>query len=185
VTLNGLSLQTTFHYKVTSRDADGNEASSPDATFVTPAPAGSAESPIGTQAPDFTLPCADGTSATLSSFKGKKVIINFWNLDCQYCMEEMPDFQTIRNNNPDIAMLMINTAIGGFTVNSTAVTNEVANKNYTFIVPLDESGTVVRAYNVTNGIPVTFFLDTNGIIKAYQDGMFSNTSAIQSKLSSY
>jgi len=187
VMLNGLPAGTVFHYKVTSRDAAGNEESSKDSTFTTPAQQSSG-SIIGTEAPDFTLTSTDGSSVTLSSFKGKKVIINFWNLDCQYCMKEMPDFQTIRNNNADIAMLMINTAYGGFTVDSTAVSNEVANRNYTFTVLLDESGSQARAYHfpgLEEGIPFTFFLDTEGVIKAYQDGMFPNAAAIQSMLGSY
>ncbi len=93
VILYGLAPRTTFHYKVVSRDADGNERSSPDATFVTPAPAGSS---IGDSAPDFTLACADGSQVTLSALHGKKVIINFWNLQCHYCMEEMPYFKEVR-----------------------------------------------------------------------------------------
>ena len=90
VVLYGLSPQTTFHYKVKSRDAGGNEASSPDATFVTPAPAGSG---IGNNAPEFSLECADGSTVTLSSFRGSKVIINFWHTSCAPCMEEMPLLQ--------------------------------------------------------------------------------------------
>jgi peroxiredoxin len=188
VMLNGLAPGTVFHYKVTSRDASGNEASSKDYTFTTPAQQSSGNSIIGTQAPDFTLNSVDGSSVTLSSFKGKKIIINFWNLDCQYCMKEMPDFQSIRNNNPNIVMLMINTAYGGFTVDSTAVAEAVASRNYTFTVLLDESGSQARAYHfagLEEGIPFTFFLNGDGVIKAYQDGMFSSSAAIQNMLGSY
>jgi len=185
VILNGLAPQTTFHYKVTSRDADGNEKSSPDATFVTPAPAGSS---IGNSAPDFTLACADGSQVTLSSLRGKKVIINFWNLACGYCMAEMPHFQTVRANHPesDVAMLVINSAAGGFSANRPeAVGEAITSANWTFTVPLDEAGTVSQAYNVTSGIPVTFFLDSNGIIKSKQDGAFPSAAEIESRLNSY
>ncbi|MGD0854435.1 MAG: redoxin domain-containing protein [Dehalococcoidia bacterium] len=183
VILNGLPLQTTFHYKVISRDADGNEASSPDSTFVTPAPAGSS---IGSTAPDFTLACADGSQVTLSSLHGKKVIINFWNLSCHYCMEELPYFQSIRTKYPDIAMLIINSAAGGFSSNQPAeVGNAITGANYTFTVPMDAAGTVAQAYNVTNGIPMTFFLDANGIIKNIQDGEFSSSAKIEAMLNSY
>ena len=185
VILYGLAPRTTFHYKVTSRDADGNEKSSPDATFVTPAPAGSS---VGDSAPDFTLACADGSQVTLSALHGKKAIINFWNLQCHYCMDEMPYFVSIREKYPEsgVAMLIINSAAGGFSANRReAVGAQITSGGYTFTVPLDEAGSVAQAYNVTSGIPVTFFVDSTGIIKSKQDGSFPNAAAIETMLNSY
>jgi len=185
VILNGLSPQTTFHYKVVSRDAEGNERSSPDATFATAAPAGSS---VGNSAPDFTLACTDGSQVTLSALQGKKVIVNFWNLNCHYCMEEMPYLQEVRANHPEssVAMLMINSAAGGFSANPPVYVGDALTQGgYTFTVPLDNAGAVAQAYNVTSGIPVTFFIDSNGIIKNKQDGSFANAAAIESRLSSY
>ena len=185
VILYGLAPRTTFHYKVVSRDADGNERSSPDATFVTPAPAGSS---IGESAPDFTLACADGSQVTLSALHGKKVIINFWNLQCHYCMEEMPYFKAIREKYPEssVAMLIINSAAGGFSSNRREAVGDAVNSGgYTFTVPLDEAGSVAQAYNVTSGIPVTFFVDSTGIIRSKQDGAFPSATAIETRLNSY
>lgn len=183
VVLYGLSPQTTFHFKVISRDADGNEASSPDATFATPAPAGSA---LGNSAPDFTLDCADGSKVTLSALRGKKVIINFWNTSCHFCMEELPYFQTIRTNNNDssVVVLAINSAAGGFAANKPEyVGSTIMQAGYTFTVPLDLTGQVAQLYNVSNGIPVTFFIDSGGLIRAKQDGAFSSANSIQNMLS--
>jgi peroxiredoxin/RNA polymerase subunit RPABC4/transcription elongation factor Spt4 len=185
VILNGLSPNTTFHFKVVSRDADGNESSSADATFVTPAPAGSM---VGNSAPDFTLRCADGSQVTLSALQGKKVIINFWNLSCGYCMSEMPYFKQVRSNYPEssVAMLVINTTAGGFPANrAEAVGDAITTNSWTFTVPLDEAGQVAQAYSVTSGIPVTFFIDADGIIKSKQDGSFPDAAAIETRLNSY
>jgi peroxiredoxin/RNA polymerase subunit RPABC4/transcription elongation factor Spt4/xanthosine utilization system XapX-like protein len=186
VILNGLAPQTTFHYKVISRDADGNEKSSADDTFTTPVPAGVDR---GDAAHDFTLRCADGSQVTLSSLQGKKVIINFWNLNCQYCMDEMPYFQTVRENHPEseVAMLMINSAAGGFPANRDEyVGAKITEQGWEFTVPLDDSGVVAQAYEVTSGIPVTFFIDSTGIIRAVQDGYFQGgAAAIESLLDSY
>jgi peroxiredoxin/xanthosine utilization system XapX-like protein len=187
VILNGLSPQTTFHYKVISRDASGNEISSADATFTTPVPAGSS---IGNSAPDFTLALANetGGQVTLSALRGKKVIVNFWNLNCTFCMQEMPHFQTVRSNHPDsqVAMLVINSATAGFSANRPeAVGAQITGASYTFDVPLDDSGVVAMAYDVNRFIPVTFFIDSNGIIRAKQEGAFSNAEAIESMLNSY
>jgi len=187
VILNGLAPQTTFHYKVISRDESGNEKSSADDNFTTPVPAGSA---VGNSAPDFTLPLAneEGGQVTLSTLQGKKVIINFWNLNCHFCMDEMPYFQEVRANHSEsqVAMLIINSAAGGFSANRReAVGAQIISGGYTFDVPLDESGAVSMAYDVNSGIPVTFFVDSSGIIRAKQDGVFANADDIEAKLNSY
>ena len=83
-------------------------------------------------------------------------------------------------------MLMINSAAGGFNANRDEyVGAEITNKEWTFTVPLDDSGVVAQAYDVTSGIPVTFFIDSSGIIRAKRDGAFTNAAAIETMLNSY
>ena len=41
-------------------------------------------------APDFTLPDANGTPITLSAFKGKVVLLDFWATWCHGCKTEIP-----------------------------------------------------------------------------------------------
>jgi RNA polymerase subunit RPABC4/transcription elongation factor Spt4 len=180
VSLYGLAPTTTFHFKVTSRDADGNEASSPDATFATAQPPGSA---IGNSAPDFTLQCADGTSVTLSSLRGSKVIVNFWHLNCSPCLAEMPAFQQMHVSNPSLPMLFIHgTALGA--VNPNAIGAYLTNNSYTMTVPMDVTGQVSTLYNISS-VPKTFFLDSSGIIRKIQDGSFSGQSQVEGMLNSY
>lgn len=179
VILYGLAPQTTFHYKVTSRDVAGNEKSSPDATFVTPVPAGSS---VGNSAPDFTLACADGKQVTLSALQGKRVIINFWHYSCTPCMAEMPLLEEMHKKYPEIPMLVIHgTALGPF--NEIQVGSILTNNNYTFTVPLDSLGQVGAAYSITT-IPKTFFIDSTGIIRKIQDVSFGGLSEIESMYNS-
>jgi len=44
----------------------------------------------GNVAPDFTLPTPEGTNLSLSSFKGKYVMLDFWGSWCHWCIEGIP-----------------------------------------------------------------------------------------------
>jgi peroxiredoxin len=181
VILYDLSLQTTYHFKVISRDAAGNEASSPDATFLT---SPTAEPAIGDAAPDFTLQCADGSTVTLSNFRGRKVIINFWNIYIPACAEEMPFFQQIHEKHPNLPLLVIH---DDFAMSRTAlpeiIRTYLSDNKFTFTVPIDTVD-ITRVYNAYY-VPKTYFLDSDGIIKKIQIGKFSSPGEIEFMLGSY
>lgn len=50
---------------------------------------------IGQQAPEITLSKTDGSSFSLTSLKGKVVLIDFWATWCAPCVGEQPELKTL------------------------------------------------------------------------------------------
>lgn len=56
---------------------------------------------VGEQAPEITLSKPDDSSFSLSSLKGKVVLIDFWATWCAPCVGEQPELKTLYNTFSD------------------------------------------------------------------------------------
>ncbi len=65
-------------------------------------------SSIGTPAPDFTIKDSD-RSVTLSQFRGKIVVLNFWATWCPPCVDEMPSLEQLQKKlqGTDVTILAV------------------------------------------------------------------------------
>lgn len=125
-------------------------------------------------APDFTVLDYEGNEVKLSDYKGKPVVLNFWATWCYYCKEEMPDFNEAYKNYPDVQFLMIN-ATDGVQETIESAKNYVETENYDFEVFFDTNSEAVNAYYVS-GFPSTFFVDKDGNLVTYANGMLDYES---------
>ena len=50
---------------------------------------------------DFMLPDLEGKPVSLSDFRGKWVIVNYWATWCTTCLKELPDLVSFHKNNKD------------------------------------------------------------------------------------
>ncbi|MCH1625655.1 TlpA disulfide reductase family protein [Ferdinandcohnia quinoae] len=125
---------------------------------------------IGNTAPDFELPLIDkdGEMISLSSLKGKKVVVNFWASWCKPCREEMPEIQKYyETRNDDVEVLAINMTASEVKVENAK--NFIDGKGYTFPILLDEKNRASSDYEVL-GLPVTFFINSDGTLNDFIRG---------------
>jgi peroxiredoxin len=163
ITLTGLTPTTTYHFTVKSKDASENEAASQDQTFTTLSTVSAATEigpEVGKLAPGFTLPTLDGKEVSLSQFRGKIVLVNFWQDNLQ-SKNELSLIQTVSDtwSQDKLAVLAISWK------QTPAFTQSVVdNKGLTLPVALDETGAVTAKYNITH-CPASFFIDSQGIVR--------------------
>ena len=112
-------------------------------------------------AQDFTLTTLQGEQVTLSDYKGKIVILNFWATYCAPCKEEMPHMQSFSEKHPDIAMLAVN--LTSMDLGLDAVKQFVNDFELTFPILLDEADVVGKQYNILT-IPTSYMIDQEGRI---------------------
>lgn len=110
------------------------------------------------QATDFTLPDLDGEQHTLSVFKGKVVIVNFWATWCPPCRDEIPSLQRAWNKlkKKDVKLLAVH--VGG---DEDTVWTFLNDFEIEFPVLLDQSGEIAKKWPM-HGLPVTFIIDPKG-----------------------
>lgn len=120
----------------------------------------SGEQLIGEKSPDFLAAVIDGDSVSLSNYLGSPIVLNFWASWCPPCRDETPHFEKIWRlyRQKDVVLLGIN-------VQDTLADADEYIKEFdvTFTNAIDKDGKIMVDYGVT-GLPVTFFIDRDGII---------------------
>lgn len=118
-------------------------------------------------APDFSLQAQDGSTFRLSEHRGKVLILNFWTVTCQPCIEEMPsllELGRMLKGRKDVELVLVSTDRDWDTVRT------VLRDDAPFISLLDPDRAVVRGKFGTQLYPETWLIDREGIIRLRVDG---------------
>lgn len=127
---------------------------------------------------DFTLKDQYGKEHTLSDYKGKVVFLNFWATWCPPCKEELPHIEELykkyNKNKDDVVIIGVtNPKSDDYPFNQDEnkdkITEFLDTKGYTFPTVFDETGDLLRSYNIS-AFPTTFIIDKKGIILGYIPG---------------
>ncbi len=120
----------------------------------------------GMPATDFTLTDLDGHQQSLSQYRGKVVLLNFWATWCKPCTTEMPAMQTCYDKLRDKGFVVL--AVNELE-DDKKVREHIRMYKHTFPVLMDRENRVANLYGVY-GLPVSVFIDEAGIVQAYVKG---------------
>ncbi len=121
------------------------------------------------KAPDFTLVNTEGKNVSLSDYKGKIVIVDFWATWCPPCRRGIPDLVELQKQYKDkiavigISMDMENTKAG--------VPDFIDKMGINYPV-VYFNNKVIDDYGGISAIPTTFIIDKNGNIVKKMVGLY-------------
>jgi cytochrome c biogenesis protein CcmG, thiol:disulfide interchange protein DsbE len=134
----------------------------------------------GFPAPDFSLGLLGGGNVTLSELRGKPVVINVWASWCPPCRAEMPALEKAYRTYKEMGVVVIgvNTTYQDSKTDAAAFVQELG---LTFPIALDQDGAMSNNYLIT-GLPTTFFVDSQGIIRTVIVGGPMSGAVIQTNI---
>jgi thiol-disulfide isomerase/thioredoxin len=115
---------------------------------------------------DFTLENLDGKPVSLSDFRGKWVIVNYWATWCPPCLDEIPDLVQLHEGNRDTLVVLgvdfeeVNTEYLREFVDSHFMSYPIVRSEPLPVTPL---GPVL-------GLPTTYIISPAGVPVARQEG---------------
>ncbi|WP_436194426.1 TlpA disulfide reductase family protein [Pseudorhodoferax sp. LjRoot39] len=117
-------------------------------------------------APQSTFVLLDGSSKKTSDFVGKVALVNFWATSCTTCVAEMP--MIVRTHEKYAPRGYETVAIAMSYDPPAYVVNFAQTRKLPFLVAIDNTGTVAKAWGDVNVTPTTYLVNKRGeIVKRY------------------
>jgi thiol-disulfide isomerase/thioredoxin len=118
------------------------------------------------QAADFRLTDTDGKSHSLSGYKGKWVLVNYWATWCPPCLEEIPDLIALHDSKKN-NLVVIGVAMDYRNPKQVTDFAEGLLVDYPIVLGTDK---VVRQIGPVEGLPTTYLFNPDGKMVAKQVG---------------
>jgi len=132
-------------------------------------------------APDFVLLDASGKSASLSSFRGKPLLLDLWATKCGSCIKEIPSFIEVHHSYAvkGVAVVGISMDVLYEDLKGPAEAWELVNPfvkahNVDYPILMGDDG-ITKRYSV-EALPVTYLIDNRGRIAAKYVGIVDRSN---------
>jgi cytochrome c biogenesis protein CcmG, thiol:disulfide interchange protein DsbE len=112
-------------------------------------------------APAFELARLEGGTVTLNEFQGQVVALRFWADWCPFCRHEMRELEPLYQQLHQHGLEILAVNVGQ---DRSRVERFLDRVQYSYPTLLDPESTIARRYGVI-AIPVTYFIDRDGIVR--------------------
>lgn len=113
---------------------------------------------------DFTLPTLNSGNISLSDFKGKVVILDFWATWCAPCRVEIPGYVELQEEYVDVGLQILGVSLDR---GKKRVVEDFCGRYYVNYPIFMDNGEVAERFGVT-AIPTTYIIDREGnLFKKY------------------
>jgi peroxiredoxin len=116
---------------------------------------------MGSPGPDFSLPDLQGNQVSLSSLKGKVVLLTFWSIWCGPCRQEMPMLESLYQKYRNEGLEVVGVNIDRDSISS--IQDFLKKNRLSFPTLSDSDRNVMKVYRA-HFLPTTFVLDRKGTI---------------------
>ena len=125
---------------------------------------------VGSRAPDFRARTVDGPPRTkgIADYKGQVVLLNIWGTWCPPCVKEMPSMEALHRKLGPRGLKVVAVAIdepGG----EASIRQFRDEYQLSFEILFDPTGQIKRTFQTT-GVPETFVIDAEGVIRKKRIG---------------
>ena len=141
-----------------------------------------ADAKVGSPAPDFSVMDATGKTHKLSDFKGKNVVLEWYNKDCPYVRKHydsknMQKIQADMTAKNIVWLSVVSSAPGkqGYLAAAETVKNAQKEGSKATATLIDDKGVMGKAYGAKT-TPHMYVIDAQGVLR-YNGAIDSNDSA--------
>ena len=134
----------------------------------------------GTQASNFTLQDLSGKEVSLSSYKGKPLVVDFWATWCGPCQIEIPWLEKLQDQYASQGLTIIGISADDLDKDDPAKLftekreiSDFATKMHINYPVLLDADAIADSYGGVDSLPTTFFIDRTGKIVASTVGLAS------------
>jgi len=125
----------------------------------------------GKAAPGFALTSLEGKKVSLSDYKGRPVLVNFWATWCGPCKVEMPWFEELRKQYAGQGFEILGLA-DDVDAGKDVIAKTAQKTGVTYPILLTD-GKVQTAYGGLDVLPMSFYVDKNGVVVEVTAGLGS------------